>query len=92
MTGTGRSTTASPNLTGDGMPKPLPTECRARFRTIIAFGDELLQTFINGNRRDTLNGLCELETPAALAVLANMMDNAPEEIRNDLAKYLREVA
>jgi hypothetical protein len=70
----------------------LPIECKARYDEILHRADSLLTQFINGNRGDVFTALKDMEMPAALAVLATMMDNAPSIIRNDIRQYLSEVA
>lgn len=72
--------------------KKLPIECRARYNAILQIGDELLETFINGNRNTMLAELEELEPRTALAVLSRMMRIASKENREAIGIYLLERA
>lgn len=72
--------------------KKLPIECSARYNAIIQIGNELLETFINGNRNTMLAELEELEPRTALAVLSRMMRIASKETREALGIYLMERA
>jgi len=74
------------------MAKTLPIGCSARYNAIIHIADELLETFINGNKSDLLAGLEELEPKTAYAVLSRMMRTASGETREAIGIYLLEVA
>lgn len=74
------------------MTKPLPKGCRERYEEIHRLADTLGQTFINGNRKDLAAGLAELEGPAALAVLAVLMDVVGKGDRESIRRFLVEVA
>jgi hypothetical protein len=70
----------------------LPIGCAERHRKIREISYELRETFVNGNRSALLNGLLELETMAAYAVLAHMMATATSDTRESLERYLMETA
>ena len=70
----------------------LPIECRARAQMIDDRAKELLESFINGNRKTVLAELCEFSRTGALAILSVMMNNASKEARNDIARFMREMA
>lgn len=71
----------------------LPIGCRARYEKVKEISGELYDTFINGNRKDMLAGLEELEPKAAFATLAHMMIRAPTvEERTRIKKFLMEMA
>jgi len=70
----------------------LPIECRARLQAIVDEAFVLKLNFINGNRKDTLERLCGYDTPAALAILATMMNYVSRDIRHDFERFFQEVA
>jgi len=74
------------------MTDPLPMGCRARYDEIHQRSDRLLETFINGNRKDLLEELVETEPKAALAILALIMDSTRSDVRGDLTRFLAESA
>jgi hypothetical protein len=69
----------------------LPIQCRARADEIFRRADYLTNWFINGNRNDVAVDLLDMEPKAALAVLATMMENSPQESRS-MARYFVETA
>lgn len=71
---------------------PLPISCTHRRLFVVSESDELLATFINGNRKDLLNGLREMSPAASLTILARMMCKASKEVREDIKRFLLEVA
>lgn len=71
---------------------PLPIQCRARFEELHRQGLKLLETFINGNRKDTLQALLDMEPKAAMAVLTEMMRNASDDVQERLNAFLMEMA
>jgi len=73
------------------MTDKLPIQCAARYHEIERRAQKLLTTFVNGNRKITVEALDEMEPRAALAVLSEMMMHGPE-VRDDLNRFLKEVA
>lgn len=71
---------------------PLPKGCRARFEAIGERAEKLMETFIQGNRKDMLNALMEMETKAALAVVAEIGATYDKEYVVDLHRFLKEMA
>ena len=74
------------------MTDPLPIECRARYDEIFNRSNELIESFINGNRGYTVETLVAMEPKASLAVLSTMMMNSRGSFREDLNRFLKEVA
>lgn len=69
----------------------LPIQCTARFNEITRRADSLAETFKNGNRKDLLEALLDMEPKAALAVLAEIMYDQPL-IQPGLHRFLKEMA
>ncbi len=74
------------------MADTLPIGCRERYNAIVQISEELFETWINGNRKDVAAALAKLELPAALAVLALMMEGASSEERTHLTRFFIAVA
>ena len=70
----------------------IPKECRARFEWICERAEELMESFINGNRKSTVEALESMEPRVALAVLSEMMVTYGQGYTQDLWRFLREVA
>lgn len=71
---------------------PLPKECRARFDEISIRAQKLHDNFVNGNKTDVLKALDEMETKAAVAVVAEMMMDYGHDARRGLHRFLKEAA
>lgn len=74
------------------MPEKVPIGCASRYTFIVRRAAELRNTFINGNRKDMLAGLEELEPRVAYAVLAEMVTGVQPEVRNSVHRFLMEAA
>lgn len=70
----------------------LPIECKARYDAIHTLARELSTTFINGSRKDMLEGLVELEPKVALAVLAHITATCSKDTRDSISRFLTEMA
>ena len=79
-------------ISTSGVYSPFPVQCRERHDKILEIADDLLRTFINGNRNTARDKLLDLEPVVALAVLSLMMFNASRQAREALAVYFVEVA
>jgi len=73
------------------MAEKLPIGCTARYNEILHRARELLETFINGNRKYTVQELEGMEPRAALAVLSEMMIRSSPVEQEDLNRFLKEV-
>lgn len=70
-----------------------PKGCQERNAAIYYRAVELAATFINGNRKDLLSALEEIEeAKVAFAVLATLMDSMSNQERSAVARFLREMA
>jgi hypothetical protein len=70
----------------------LPKGCRARYEEITNRAEELIVSFANGNRMDTVKTLESMEsTRIALAVLSEMIKQ-DSSLSEDLNRFLKEVA
>lgn len=78
------------------MGERIPTQCRARFDWVLNRGNELRESFVNGNKKDVLDELEELaslESPCvAFAVLGAMMHKFDPFAREHMYRFLREMA
>ena len=70
----------------------LPIGCADRYAKIMEIGQELAETFFNGNRMDFLEGLDELPPRVAYAVLAQIQGHALRDGAVSIATFLTEVA
>ena len=69
----------------------LPIGCAARYKEIHRIAASLSETFVNGNKKDLLQGLVKLGPTASLAVLSIMMMR-DQELREGVARFLKEMA
>ena len=72
--------------------RTVPTQCRARFYTILEISGELIETWINGNRKDVVVAFDELGPSVSRAVLTQMMMNSDDDTAASLTSYFMEVA
>jgi len=72
--------------------KHLPVGCSARYDAIQKLSDELVQTFVNGNRSDFRKAIMSYPKAEALAILGGVYYLAGTIIRDDISHYLMEAA
>jgi len=71
---------------------PLPMQCAARYREIQRRAGYLIEMYVNGNKKDTLQNLEDMPAKEAFAVLARMMEIAMPETQRSLSSFLAESA
>jgi hypothetical protein len=70
----------------------LPKGCRARYEEIERRADALFDQFSNGNRKDVLEALENMEPRAALAVLAGIMTQSSRTLQFHMVAFFKEMA
>ena len=70
----------------------VPIQCRARAAFILSRAAELIETFLNGNRKDFVEALDLFPRRMAYAVLAAAMIHTKGARRASLASFLLEMA
>lgn len=71
---------------------PLPIGCAARYAEVERRADELLESFLNGNRKVVLEELESMEPRAAFAVLARMSVFLPTPEVGNFVNFFMEMA